>query len=217
MTKGKLKIHRDVLERLWAKGESVARIAAVFDVTGPAVTAAARRWGLPDRTTPEEERRAARSDIVRRLWAEGVSQRQIAKAVGVHERMVRKIADQMGLPPRGTAALPPFDMARARSLRVEGWTFGAIGAEFGRSASWISGQFRADLDIGARAAAAQKSGIARLVARRSTDPHPYWTVERDALVIATAGRYRDLTALAAVLGQTATYVNQRWLRLRVAG
>lgn len=213
MTKGKLKIHRDVLERLWAKGESVARIAAVFDVTGPAVTAAARRWGLPDRTTPEEERRAARSDIVRRLWSEGVSQRQIAKTVGVHETMVRKIADQMGLPPRGAAALPPFDLARARALRVDGRTYIEIGRVFCRSASWVSQQFKDALDAGP----APPPGLSPAVARAPLDPHPFWTVERDALVIATAGRYRDLTALAAVLGQTTTYVNQRWLRLRVAG
>lgn len=45
--------------------------------------------------------------------------------------------------------------------------------------------------------------------------HPYWTPELDQLVLDTAGACRAVTALAAELGKSTTYVWQRWHRLRV--
>lgn len=43
--------------------------------------------------------------------------------------------------------------------------------------------------------------------------HPFWTSERDALVLKTGGRHRALAEAAAALGTPITRVRQRWFRL----
>lgn len=45
-------------------------------------------------------------------------------------------------------------------------------------------------------------------------PHPFWTPERDLSVLATAGRYPAIEALAKVLGKGRDAVLQRWHQLR---
>jgi len=48
-------------------------------------------------------------------------------------------------------------------------------------------------------------------------PHPFWTPERDVMVLRTGGRYADIQALARVLGKTHQTVLGRWHALRAAG
>lgn len=47
-------------------------------------------------------------------------------------------------------------------------------------------------------------------------PHPFWTPERDLSVLATAGRYPAIEALAKTLGRRRDAVLQRWHQLRAA-
>ncbi|MCU0909816.1 MAG: hypothetical protein MUE98_00285 [Rhodobacteraceae bacterium] len=44
--------------------------------------------------------------------------------------------------------------------------------------------------------------------------HPFWTAERDALVLKSAGSYAGLRSVAELLGQPFPRVQQRWHRLR---
>lgn len=46
--------------------------------------------------------------------------------------------------------------------------------------------------------------------------HPFWTPERDLVVMATAGNYRALSAAAQSIGRPVTYVQLRWHQLRAA-
>lgn len=48
-------------------------------------------------------------------------------------------------------------------------------------------------------------------------PHPFWTPERDVMVLRTGGRYADIGALARGLGKTHQVVLGRWHALRAAG
>lgn len=206
---GKLEIHRDVLERLWAQGETLDRIAAVFGVTKPAVVSAARRWGLPERSPRKSGREAEREATFLRLWIEGATQRQIALELGVHETTVRQMVVRLKPPPRGKGLLPPFDVAHARALRAEGQTYGQIGLIYGRSGAWVS-QKMAGADRANPETPEQKDALeARTIA-----PHPRWPAATDLLILHTKGRYADLSTVARTVGRPIGTIMQRWHQIR---
>ncbi len=212
MNGGKAKIHRDVLERLWEQGEGIDRIAQVFGVTAPAVRAAARKFGLPDRSPekvvlPNEER----DEALRRMWVEGATKRAIARAIGVHETHVAAMADRLGLPPRDPRGRPPFDTEKARALRAEGKTFKQIGEMLGRSPDWVSGWFRDARDIGPTATPGKSVPV------KPASPHPRWTDAADRLIRDAKGRYAALSDVAQSLGRPIAAVMQRWHQIRGMG
>lgn len=106
------------------------------------------------------------------------------------------------------------------------WAKGASYAElqdvFGMAApsSVTSVSRRLDLPRRSRTPRPGKAAGPALAERQprapSMPPHPFWTPERDLSVLATAGRYPAIEALAKALGRRRDAVLQRWHQLRAA-
>jgi hypothetical protein len=91
------------LTRLWMQADPYmtgSEIAAHFGLTKNAIVGRARRINLPQRGTIElnrPTRAAVYGDDVRRLAAQGRSQREIALALGIGRASVAWICEQIGL------------------------------------------------------------------------------------------------------------------------
>jgi hypothetical protein len=105
-----------LLERLWAEGPSCTEIARRMGLNKGAVAGKVYRLGLPQRgavcgSEPKPVSEAQRS-IIRNHWHRG-RLKDIETYTGLDHRRIKKIAAEMGLPPRSRAVVAR-PAARAR-------------------------------------------------------------------------------------------------------
>ncbi|MBR9836996.1 MAG: hypothetical protein GYB50_03775 [Rhodobacteraceae bacterium] len=121
------KITAEVLGPIWARRDiPVSRIAAHLGVSHQAVSAHARRLGLPPRgrTNKDSLKRGSDADL-RKLWLAGISTREIAKALGFTQgASVSTRARRLGLPPRAGGGIrsheyrPTMTLAELREIEM---------------------------------------------------------------------------------------------------
>jgi hypothetical protein len=130
-----------LLKRLWAEGPSCTEIARRMGLNKGAVAGKVFRLGLPQRgavcgSDPKPVSEAQRS-IIRNHWHRG-RLKDIETYTGLDHRRIKKIAAEMGLPPRSRAVvarlaararreLPTLSDTRAASpLRPRAATFSGV-------------------------------------------------------------------------------------------
>lgn len=100
-----------------------------------------------------------------------------------------------------------------------GMTYGDLQQTFGMSVGAIN-QLRLALALPPRAKTAKPHKDVPVSPKQlrapAMPPHPFWTPERDLAVMTTKGAYRDVEALAEMLGKPKEAVMQRWHKLRSA-
>jgi hypothetical protein len=112
-----------LLKRLWAEGPSCTEIARRMGLNKGAVAGKVFRLGLPQRgavcgSEPKPVSEAQRS-IIRNHWHRG-RLKDIETYTGLDHRRIKKIAAEMGLPPRSRAVVARPAARSNRELPVAG-------------------------------------------------------------------------------------------------
>lgn len=228
------------LRRLWAAGVPLAEIGQRLGKRSVgAISNKARNIGLPSRSNGGGNFRPdpARDRTLARMWRAGAAQREIARATGVDLSNLWYHVARLGLPKRlgrGKGALPedrvpPVDRDLFRCLWRDRVPEAEIADRFGITVAVVR-HLRDELRLSPRKKLPRTHRkpendppeTRRLTpppcppAREEAPAHPFWTAERDALVIKAAGNWSELAALALVMGKPMAALQQRWHRLRVA-
>ena len=228
------------LRRLWAAGVPLAEIGQRLGKRSVgAISNKARNIGLPSRSNGGGNFRPdpARDRTLARMWRAGAAQREIARATGVDLSNLWYHVARLGLPKRlgrGKGALPedrvpPVDRDLFRCLWRDRVPEAEIADRFGITVAVVR-HIRDELRLSPRqrrtrvhrkpenepAPRILQAPPSRPVAREEVRPHPFWTPERDALVIKAGGNWSELAALALAFGRPMAALQQRWHRLRVA-
>lgn len=180
-------------------------------------------------------------ETIRRLWVEGATCAAIAAAIGRTQSgaLWNKIA-KLGLPMRRHGRPDSLDedrRARLAALWAGPKPLAAIAEELGCTESTVQA-WRARMGLPARGcdhpvarrtkkSAALKAGSGAAVKApavpappprsvRTVVAHPFWTPERDALILRAGGAYVALASLVPVIGKPMPALMQRWHQLRVA-
>lgn len=169
------------------------------------------------------------------MWRQGASYRQITQALGILDFNINAIRKRLGLPTRrpefSTEKPGPksrTDIERNASivlLRKQGALIPDLAAQFNLTAQRIRAILRDRRScepvskpkptIQPKPEAQQPSDNASHAAP-DLPPHPFWNADRDAVLLRTKGTHSELAALAALWGQSSTYVRARWHRLVAA-
>jgi transposase len=211
-------ISRSELRRMLEQGWTLASCAGHFGVSVSAVRQYAARWGM---AAEVPERGVIDLDRLHEMRRQGMSVRACAAALGVGDSAVRKRLVPFDPGPRSRPGRPRDPEAAARSAKMralarQGKTYREIAEATGYSESHVAKLVTGWKQTGELWADAP--------ARRSPPPPPPpppaappgWSVDRDAAVLATKGRYAKLAALAARWGEPMQRVHARWHRLRAA-
>lgn len=105
--------------------------------------------------------------------------------------------------------------AAARGLRVN-----ALAREIGCSAAAVTKATRRHRVLLPGQAEQQEPAVAPArpeILPRPLPPHPFWTPERDALILKTAGHYEALSRVAGMIGKPLQACLARHHRLRASG
>lgn len=230
------------LRRFWAARMPLSEIAARLGGRSVgAISNKARHIGLPRQGTGGKVGGdPARDETLRRLWMACAPQKHIAAATGIHVSNLWYHVARLGLPKRighGEGAMLESDVAKvsratfrrlwqdrvpepeiARRLGITQPVLRHIRDELGLSTRYRRG--RGPLAAAAGPAPLPRAAETVPVAAAPSPPdlpaHPFWTPERDAVVLRTGGRYAEIAATAAALGKPSAAVVERWHRLRVA-
>ena len=221
---------------LWSHNLTSAEIGAEVGISAERVRKVGAELGLPRRAKPKA---AIDDDELRRMWAAGVPRQQIADHFGVSYFMVFKRARHLELP-RGERGGPrparqndgadrgdaDFDEAAFRKLWADGVIRRKIADHFGKSMGWVE-RTRLRLRLRGRLGDPKRSvgdgdnpadrGDADDLTVPSMPAHPFWTPERDLMVLEAGGTYARVNALSARIGKPAGAILQRWHQLRAAG
>mgnify|MGYP000870921385 CR=1 FL=1 len=228
------------LRRLWAEGVTLSEIGdRIGGRSVRAISNKARNIGLPRRGNGGGNCRPdpARDRTLARMWRAGAAQKEIASVTGIDVSNLWYHVARLGLPPRlgrGSGAMPAglvaaVDRDLFRCLWRDHVPEAAIAEHFGITVAVVR-HIRDELSLSPRqrrqrvhrkpendpAPRVLQAPPSRPVARDEVRPHPFWTPERDALVIKAGGNWSELAALALAFGRPMAALQQRWHRLRVA-
>lgn len=228
------------LRWLWAEGVTLSEIGdRIGGRSVRAISNKARNIGLPRRGNGGGNCRPdpARDRKLARMWRAGAAQKEIAMATGIDVSNLWYHVARLGLPPRlgrGSGAMPADAVAAVdrdlfRCLWRDRVPEAEIAARFGITVAVVR-HIRDELRLSPRqrrqrvhrkpendpAPRVLQAPPSRPVARDEVRPHPFWTPERDALVIKAGGNWSELAALALAFGRPMAALQQRWHRLRVA-
>jgi hypothetical protein len=228
------------LRRLWAEDVPLREIGErIGGRSKGAISNKARRLGLTPRGNGGGYFRPdpARDRKLARMWRAGAAQKEIARATGIDVSNLWYHVARLGLPQRlgrGSGAMPAetvaaVDRALFRCLWRDRVPEAEIAARFGITVAVVR-HIRDELRLSSRKKLSRvhrkpendPPETRRLTppphpaAREEAPAHPFWTAERDALVIEAGGNWSELAALAIAFGRPMAALQQRWHRLRVA-
>lgn len=228
------------LRRLWAEEVPLQEIGRRLGGRSKgAISNKARHLGLTPRGHGGGNFRPdpARDRKLARMWRSGAAQKEIARATGIDVSNLWYHVARLGLPQRlgrGGGAMPADEIASVdRDLFRRLWRDrvpeAEIAARFGITGAVVR-HIRNELRLSPRKKLSRPhhkpkndppetrrlAPLPRPRAREEAPVHPFWTAERDALVIKSAGNWSELAALALVMGKPMAALQQRWHRLRGA-
>lgn len=148
------------------------------------------------------------------MWGEGATHSEIMRELSIPRGSVTGHVHRLKLTPRGNGgAKPRIDKNEVHRLYKAGMSRKDIAARLGITKEYCSVVLRTHTPKPAVAAAAPVV-IAAAPPPPSLPPHPFWTCDRDALILQAKGRHEALSAVARALGRSVTDVQLRWHRLR---
>lgn len=172
--------------------------------------------------------KAEQNAIIRRHWRIGTPLREIGAEIGVSAAGVSLRAKALGLGRHPCRRVTPDRDARFREMWADGATHQEIADALGISLGSI--KTNADrLGLQPRRAYHREKTVVRaapfevidkgappVAPRRRTGAvrNPKWSVECDALIVATGGRYSEIERLSSVIGRPTSEINARWLAIR---
>lgn len=164
------------------------------------------------------------------MWGSGSSVADIAMQFGVTASAVTNMVRKLGLKPRDVREL---DDDEFRRLWDEGLTHASLAGHFGIPVGSVSNHqrrlgllprrhYEKALKPAAPAVAVVETVVKTQDVRRAEnrvggmEPHPFWTPERDLMVIGTHGKHVRIALLASMLKRRTADVQKRWHMLRGA-
>lgn len=156
-----------------------------------------------------------------RWAAEGLVLADIAARAGIAEHTARHLLRRHGYVPAPRRVVPVAELARLCARTG----FRELARELGYSEKGCGGFARTLKGLGLACRDAERPPVSPSVrppaARRRTGcppapPHPFWTPERDALLIARGDTYSGRDFVARKLGVPVSRVTARWHIVRVA-
>jgi DNA-binding CsgD family transcriptional regulator len=164
------------------------------------------------------------------MWRAGRPVAEIAERFGVTGQAVSNLAKKLGLKQR---LVREIDDEEFKALWAEGLTHGSLAGHFGIPIGSVSNHQRrlnlaprrhyekpakpAPVAVEPQPVVAQTRDIRRAENRiGKMEPHPFWTPERDLLVIGTHGKHIQIALLAAMLKRPTADVQKRWHMLRAS-
>lgn len=162
------------------------------------------------------------------MWGQGVAVADLAAHFGVRASAITNLVRKLDLAPRGVKEI---DDEEFRRLWNEGLTHASIANHFGIAIGSVNNHQRrlglrprrhyekpvkpAPLAVDPVAVVVQTREVRRAENRIGRmEPHPFWTPERDLLVIGTHGKHDRIALLASMLKRQTADVQKRWHMLR---
>lgn len=180
----------DAVKKMWVAGSTSGEIATALNCAPSTVCAVARRQGLRSRRNLFDPAALNREDVAAH-WFTTMRSGDLARALGVYKTRIGEVRMHFRLPPRTAFSRMSPEALAALALTYE-------------------------RDYAAFVAAAAEKDAQPLPQLPRVSGVPFWTVERDAQIIATDGRYAALSDVAHSLGVSFQIAQGRWHRLRVA-
>lgn len=147
------------------------------------------------------------------MWGEGATHSTLMRELSIPRGSVTGHVHRLKLTPRGNGgAKPRIDKNEVHLLHKAGMSRRDIAAHLGITPEYCSAVLRNHTPKPAVAIAPVV--IAAALPPPSLPPHPFWTCDRDALILQAKGRHEALSAIARALGRSVTDVTKRWHRLR---
>lgn len=162
------------------------------------------------------------------MWGQGRPVNEIARHFGVRHTAITNMVRALDLTPRTAKEI---DDDEFRRLWDEGLTHGSLARHFGIPIGSV-GNHQRRLGLTPRrhyekapkpaapAVAVAETVVKTQDVRRAEnriggmEPHPFWTPERDLMVIGTHGKHVRIALLASMLKRRTADVQKRWHMLR---